>query len=259
VALGVGQGHEDHPAHAGLQVLGRDAREFHLLLERVHHRGDRLAAEVQAGAMGQVRGVVQAVLGREHARHRDAVDVLGAEGVDGDGRYERGVDAAGEAEHHGAEAVLDHVVAQPRHHRRVHLRSVLQVGRDGRCAHRLRRPARAGEVHEEEVVLEGGRRRDQGPARVDDERRAVEHQVVLGPHQVDVGERGVDLARAGLGQEAAQRRLPALVGRAVDHHEQVDAGLGERLHRASVLPDVLADHHADPVALDLGHEGARAG
>jgi len=52
------------------------------------------------------------VIGTETAGHGDADDLVFAEGIDGEGGGEGGVDAAGQAEHDGFEAALADVIAQ---------------------------------------------------------------------------------------------------------------------------------------------------
>ena len=95
----VGQCHEDDAAHPRLEVLHGQAGQRHRRQERVDHRLDRLHPVVQAGALGQVGGVVAGVVRRVLARHRDADHRGRAEGVDRERGDHRRVDAAGEAEH----------------------------------------------------------------------------------------------------------------------------------------------------------------
>ena len=91
----VGQAHEQGAAHAGLQVLRGDAGELHRAVVRVDHRRDRDDVVVQAGALGQVLGVFEGVLAGVLRRQPDAVHAVGAQGVDGEGGDDGGVDAAG--------------------------------------------------------------------------------------------------------------------------------------------------------------------
>ena len=80
--------------------------------------------------LGQLGGISQAPLAREARRHEHAGHVLGAEGSDGDGGHQRGVDAAGEADDHVGEPVLGHVVAGAEHERLPHLGLGPQAGFD---------------------------------------------------------------------------------------------------------------------------------
>ena len=67
--------------------------------------------EADAEIRGEGAGVVDGAGGGELAGHADAEDVLRAEGVDGDGGDEGGVDAAAEADERVLEAALADVVA----------------------------------------------------------------------------------------------------------------------------------------------------
>ena len=176
-------------------------------------------ASSAASSFGVVRGVV--------ARHRDAVHVVGAERVAGDRRDQRRVDAAGEPEHAPSEAVLAHVVAQARdERRRTPRRRRRDPLGDRRAAGRsYGRPAGAPTVDAPSASRLGGRvggrqlevddqqrpRRTAGPAPdraagVDDERVAVEDQLVLAADHVDVGERAAGLAAPGARTARAARR-----------------------------------------------------
>ena len=82
---------------------------------------DRDLAEVAAEGLREPPRVGARALGGVARRHRDAVHALRPERVDRERRDERRVDAAREAEHDVAEAVLAHVVAQREHERAPHL------------------------------------------------------------------------------------------------------------------------------------------
>ena len=60
---------------------------------------------------GQRHRVGHRSLARVAGRHRHPVDVLPAQGIDGDGRHQGRVDAAGQPDHRVGEPVLAHVVA----------------------------------------------------------------------------------------------------------------------------------------------------
>ena len=70
---------------------------------------------------GQGHRVGHRALARVAGRHGHPVHVLPAQGVDGDGRHQGRVDAAGEPDHRVGEPVLAHVVAGPEHQRLVDL------------------------------------------------------------------------------------------------------------------------------------------
>jgi len=86
--------------------------------------------------------------------------------------------------------------------------------------------------------------------RVDDERRAVEHELVLAADAVDVDDRQAGLPCARLDLRAAKRLLPRVKGRAVGHDEHLRAGPGRR-RRWLRKPDVFADDDADPHTVDV--------
>ena len=247
------------------------------------HVLDRLDAVVRPDPPREVGRVVLRVPRRVLRRHRDAVDVVAAQSVGRQRRADRRVDAAGEPERHRREAVLVHVVPQPDDQRRPHLGLVRKRLADHRLGGRLvgrqwfrtQHPApdvqafeltvagvpARGEVHvQHEQVLDELRRACQHRAvRADDERVAVEHEVVLAADLV-----GVDQRRARFGRAARDERQPLLVlrplvRRRVRRHHEVDAGAAQRRDRAAVLPDVLADDHADvePVEPDDVELGAR--
>ncbi len=104
-----------------------------------------------------------------------------------------------------------------------------------------------------------GARATSSPSRVDDERVAVEHELVLAADHVDVGERAAGLARASGAQREPDVVLVALVRRAVDDDEQTGAGGAHLRDRSAVLPEVLADGEGDVDAVDAHDRGARAG
>ena len=83
---------------------------------------------------GEGAGVVDGAGGGELAGHADAEDVLRAEGLDGDGGDQRGVDAAAEADEGLGEAALADVVAGAEDERVPGGGDVVgrQVGRSGR-------------------------------------------------------------------------------------------------------------------------------
>ena len=95
--------------------------------ERLDHRLDRDLAEVDAERLGEPSRVAARALRRVARRHRDAVHALGAERLDAERRGQRRVDAARDADHDVAEAVLRHVVVQPELEREAHLLEVVEL------------------------------------------------------------------------------------------------------------------------------------
>ena len=99
---------------------------------------------------------------RKRRRHQDAEDVRSAPSAsDGDGRGERRVDAAGEAEHDAREAALARVVARAEHQRAPDFRFGVEIGRPGRLA-RARR-----DVADDHVGVEDAAARDRMPVGVE--------------------------------------------------------------------------------------------
>ena len=123
----VGHRHQQVAADAGLEVLlgdvllaiAEDGGE-HAVIE-LHRLGDRQLVARDAEVLGQHARVALGARGRIGRGHDHRGDLLGAERVDGDGRHERGVDAAAEPEDDVLEAVLAHVVARAEHERGVDL------------------------------------------------------------------------------------------------------------------------------------------
>ena len=116
-----------------------NSRREHLVERRRAH-GSIGIVQRPMPRFGESLGVGDAALARVARRHGDAVHVLGAERVDGDGGDERRVDAAREADDHVGEAVLVDVVAGAEHERLVDLVPGVSIGstrgrrRARRCA-----------------------------------------------------------------------------------------------------------------------------
>ncbi len=170
------------------------------------------------------------------------MDVRRTERVAGDREHERGIDAAGKAEHDIAEMVLADVVAHRRHDRAIH---ALLHARQRREAFRLdlRRTLPERHVHAGQGFLEGRRAMHDTTACVDRERVAVEHELVLAADEIEVDERHSRLARTKRHVRLAFRLLALLVGRSI----QCDADIGSRRARGCGrlhMPDVLADDAA---------------
>ena len=96
--------------------------------------------------------------------------------------------------------------------------------------------------------------RGDGQIGVERERGAVEHQFILPADLVQINQRQPALGDAGNRDRKPEIVLVARVRRAVRHHQDFRAGLGEALDDVLVVlgffePDVLADRHADAHAL----------
>ena len=201
--------------------------------------------------LGGVLGVGERVLAGPLRRQPDAVHPVGAEGVDGQGGDQGGVDAAGHAQHDRGHAVLVDEVAQAQHQCAPDLLGVRQGLHDrARAAARRAAPAprtaRAGsrssarsgpraargpttgshgEVDGEQVLDELGRPGQQLAVGGDRHRVAVEDQFVLAADLVAVQDGGVRLGRATAHQRQPQVVLGPLVGGGVGGDDQVDPGL----------------------------------
>ena len=241
----------------------------------------RFSASLTRVAARALRGV--------RRRHRHAGHALGAEGVDGDEGHQRRVDPAREPDDHVLEAALGHVVARAEDERRVDLGvGVEQLGdrtaRGGRVRAALgrvgpevghhrrhlarRRPrtrvAQAGgaggldvDVAHQERLGELRRAGDHGAVVVDDERMAVEDELVLAADERAEGDRGEAVAGALGDHLLALAALAGLVGRGGDVEHQPRAGQRLVGHRRTGDPDVLADGEADLDSVDV--DGRPAG
>ncbi len=198
--------------------------------------------------------------------------------VGGDHRDERRVDAAGQADHDVAEAVLHDVVARAEHERLVQLGDRVERRRQrigdglgaladggGRDLDRRQRCLRLAtarveqalavdrgdrHVDDEQVLDELGTAGEQRAVGVEGERAAVEHQLVLAADLVDVHQRGVRVGGPGGEHPLAVRRLAEVVGRGVDVDGELGAAGGLFGERPVGAPDVLADADAHLDATD---------
>ena len=182
--------------------------------------------------------VVRGVRGRQG----DAPHRVGPERVDGDcGRGGR-VDAARQRDPDVAEPVLVHVVAGREHERCPGLAEVVRPWRHladlGACA------SVEVEVRHDEVLGADGAAGADLPIGTDDERVAVEHDLVLPADLVDVQHERVVAFGVESGPGLTHRALAAGVRRGVGDHDDAGAlgGIGER---SLVGPHVLAHRQPD--------------
>ena len=211
---------------------------------------------MRADIARQISCIVLGSVGRIHARHGDAVHVLAAHRVGRHGSHERGIDAAGQAQAHALEMVLGHVILQTQHAGGVHFLVRIGLGCDRTDLLMLRGRV---QVEEAQILHEHRRALKQGAVGVHNEAAAVEDEVVLAAHLVQVDHRGVHFGRAAHREVETGVGFAFLVWRTVHGQQQVDVLLGEFGHRAAVLPDVLADGHADARAVHVEHHGFVAG
>ena len=117
----VGDRHQDRAARARLQIfLGDVARQSgeqrrERRLEAFDRRRDRQDLVAHAERLGAGGGIVERFLRGELVGQHHAAHALGAERIDRHRRAQRGIDAAGQAEHDAGKAVLVDVVAQAQH------------------------------------------------------------------------------------------------------------------------------------------------
>ena len=117
------------------------------------------------------------------------------------------------------------------------------------------------DIDDTQLLGELGQRRQQPPRRVEDERSAIEDQLVLAADAIDV-----DQPAAGVGRPGGQHLLPLadaveVVGRGVDVDDQFGAGGGLGGDGTLRVPRVLADRYADADPADaeqLGGAGPRS-
>ena len=152
-------------------------------------------------------------------------------------------------EHDAGKAVLVDVVAQAEHAGRI----VGAIGFDG-GDHRpvLAAPGRAAPlpVRGDDGLLKGRKLERQRTIGVQTERNAVEHQFVLAADLVDVDGRQPLLGDARHRDVEPHVALLPPIGRAVRHHQQFGAGLGQALDDFRA-PDVLADRQPQAHAAEI--------
>ena len=115
------------------------------------------------------------------------------------------------------------------------------------------------EVPERQVFHEHRAAFDKRAVGIDHEAATVEDQVVLTADLIQVDDRGVDFGGTTLGELETGVGLAFLIRRAVDGEQQVDVLGGQVGHRATILPDVLADGHADGGTIHVEGHGTVAG
>ena len=121
----VGNRHQRKAARPRLDILFRlvglaavELRRQHRL-ESGHRRTDIDPVEPDPEQFRCSRRIFEALLRGVGRRHHDRPDLVWAQGVDGDGRGERRIDAARKAQDDARKTVLPHIVPQAEHHRLV--------------------------------------------------------------------------------------------------------------------------------------------
>ncbi len=156
---------------------------------------------------GERHRIVHAAAARIRRRHENAQHVLGAHGFGGDGRRQRGIDAARESQQHALETGLARIVAHAQN------QSVPDLG--FRLRNRPRRWFR-GRLSRSTMTMSSVKRlaaRDQPALGVEGATAAVEDQVVVPADLIDVENRspvcGVRCGPASFPAAVACRRRRA--------------------------------------------------
>ena len=207
------------------------------------------------------------MIGRVARRHRDASDVRRTERIGGKRRGEGGIDAARKSQHDVAEPALRGVVAQaeperlPRFFfaRRAHLAQLGRLVEAGLRARGLRRLSRV-EIDDDEVLVEIAGAHEQGAVGIEPGRMAVEDQLVVAADLIQIEKWAAVLDCLLPNHLAPEARLAHRERARRDVDEDAGAGRGELGDRIAgveplrpesrVVPDLLADGHAEPDALE---------
>ena len=219
------------PARRG--TPGRPARSA--------NRGSRRPGSRRAAGVGRV------AVGGVAGRHRDAVDALGPERLDREGRRERGVDPARDADDEAARSRTSHVVAQAEDECAAHLLEVVGEGRE---------PAASGASTRRRAASPRSRERARAPRR---RARSECPSKRARPGRRPVSEHEAHAVLAC----ARRRRWPRDRGSADVERRggEVDDELGTRGdeigRRRPGEPHVLADRDPDRRARDVDERRAR--
>ena len=190
------------------------------------------------------------------------------EGLRGERRGDRRVDAAREAEHDLREAALADVIAEPQREGLERLRLGRRADLGERCAGR---DASSGGVHvaDEKVLLEVAPAHHQVALAVEPERVPVEHQLVVAPDLVHVEQGSPVLRRFLSNHVAADRGLADREGTRRDIEQDRGAAVGELAHRVAgiealrpevaIVPDLLAHGQPEAHAFEVEWLDAAAG
>ena len=204
-----------------------------------------------AKSRGAIGGVVQTALRGVFRRQHDAAHVVRPDRVGGDGCDQRGIDAARQAQNDLAEARLAQIFPQAQHHRVVILFPGIGLGGHQAGLH-LPTLGAADEIDMRDRFLEGRKLDHLLAAGVQHEAGAVVKLIVLPAHHVHIDQRQAGLDHAPHHVTHAQIQFFGVIGAAIGHHQNLGAGLGQRLGHVGI-PAVLADRAADPgIADDIG-------
>ena len=195
-----------------------------------------------------VFGVIERALrcvfrGQHHATH-----VLGPQGIHGDRRDNRGIDAAGQTQQHLFEAGFAHIVAQGFDTDAIVL---LFARREHSLLALFAAPAIpvAAQIHMGGDLVKDRQLHGQMPAGIEHKRAAVKDLIVLTADHIHIDQRHAGLDHAGHHMAHAAVEFIAVIGRAIGHNEEFRAGFFKGFGHIRE-PGVLADRAADAGVAD---------
>ena len=163
--------------------------------------------------------------------------------IDGHDGTERGIDAAGESEHHARKTVLLHVVAQARHAGEV-IGGISRLELGDRPLQAVPASLFAAPVSEPKRLLPAWHLQRERAVGIEHEGGAVEHELVLTSDLVHIGKRQPRLQHPCPRQPVAHILLFHPIGRAVGHDQKRRPRLGQG-DAGLLAPDIFANRHAD--------------
>ena len=240
------------PPQAGLQIFLGDVgwvsgeNRCELFFHRLEPAADRHGEAFDAELPGQPDRVVDAALGREGSGHGHAKHIVLAQGRDSQGRGDRRINAAAQADDDLFETAFAEVVAEPED------KGIMDVGHIGVFGRRTRNRGRNGDQRVD--FAEAGQFGGKVAVGREGERVPVEDQLVIATNQIGVNERHLESARDGAEHDAPFDRLASLKRGSAQVEQEVDAGRGQFVERAASIkvtrqifcgPQIFADR--DPV------------
>ena len=172
-----------------------------------------------------------------------------AQRIDGHRRDERGIDTAREAEHDAWKSVLGHVVLETEHASRIRGPAALLDGRNSGFA---TAPALGGArpIGHDNRFTPCRQLRGEAAVGIQNERRAVEHQLILPANLIDVDQWHTAFRHPRDSHVHAQIGLRPIERRTVRRDQDFRARLSKRLDNV-FAPDVFANRHTDPHAAHI--------
>ncbi len=209
-------------------------------VERARHGGvtgvDGDNFETDAEILGKGAGVCEAVFGGVRAGHADADHVFFADGFDGDGGDESGINAAAETDQHAAKAALANIIACAENEG---LKGGIVIDDVVAVIIAL---IGAG-VEENEIFFERFGAGDDFAVRGHGEACAIEDELIVSADHVDVDEREAEALGGGAEDVFAFVTLADIPRRGVDGNDDLRAFVHEFFDWvaliAAVLPELL--------------------